>query len=260
MPKAHVSPFFSFEPSDNEEQDPFNKKVPSHTLEPSVNEEEDPFNNMVPSHMPSPPPSIVNIPLLPPDTYHTFVEHAELTVFLVKTENPYLTHTKLMSALGLGKTSLKIISNTADISRLKLSAKMGWAKSGVPTKLIPFLDREEMQSLAKNRLHISAALTNSSITAKANELNTKMVFEFTAFSIKNIMIDKQTERRDSREVATRNTELNTTSINTASVDHDLFVVYGVVNVKRRINTLEKSDTVTGVPRLGAGDAAHHLED
>jgi hypothetical protein len=47
-------------------------------------------------------------------TYHTFVEHAELTIFLVKTENPYLTHTKLMAALGLGKTTLKIISNTAD--------------------------------------------------------------------------------------------------------------------------------------------------
>jgi hypothetical protein len=55
MPKTHVSPFFSFEPSDNEEEDPFNNKVPSHTLEPSVNEEEDPFDNKVPSHMPSSP-------------------------------------------------------------------------------------------------------------------------------------------------------------------------------------------------------------
>ena len=68
------------------------------------------------------------------------------------------------------------------------------------------------------------------------------------------MIDKQTERTDSREVATRNIELNTKNINTASVDHDLFVVFGVEDVKRRINTLEKSGTVTGVPRLDVAQA------
>ena len=68
------------------------------------------------------------------------------------------------------------------------------------------------------------------------------------------MIDKQKERTDSREVETRSTELNTTNINTASADHDLFVVLGVENVKRRINTLEKSETVTGVPRLNVAQA------
>ena len=68
------------------------------------------------------------------------------------------------------------------------------------------------------------------------------------------MIDKQTERTDSREVETRSIELNTTNINTASADHDLFVVLGVENVKRRINTLEKSDIVSGVPRLGVAQA------
>jgi hypothetical protein len=68
------------------------------------------------------------------------------------------------------------------------------------------------------------------------------------------MIDKQTERTDSREVETRSTELNATNINTASADHDLFVVLGVEDVKRRINTLEKSDIVSGVPRLGVAQA------
>jgi hypothetical protein len=183
MPKSHSSPFYSFDTSDNEEEDPFDNKVPSHTLESPVKEEEDPFNNKAPSHMPSSPSSNTNIPLLPTDTYHTFIKGADLTVFLVKTENPYLTHTKLMSALNLGATTLKIISNTADISRLDLFTKMGWAKSGVPTKCIPYLPWKEMQSLAKNRLHISANSTKTNITAKANELQLKVVSEFTAFSI-----------------------------------------------------------------------------
>jgi len=70
----------------------------------------------------------------------------------------------------------------------------------------------------------------------------------------NRMIDKQKVRTDSREVETRNTELNAKNINTASADHDLFVVFKVEDVKRRINTLEKSGTVTGVPRLGVAQA------
>ena len=136
--------------------------------------------------MPSSPLSNTSIPLLPPDTYHTFIKDDKqgLTVFLVKTENPYLTHTKLIPALGLGATTLKIISNPADISRLNLLSKMGWAKSGVPTKYIPFLSREEMRSFAKNQLQIPATSTNANITAKANELQFKVVSEFTAFSIK----------------------------------------------------------------------------
>jgi hypothetical protein len=55
----------------------------------------------------------------------------------------------------------------------------------------------------------------------------------------NSLIDKQKERTDSREVESRNTELNTTNINTASVDRDLFVIFGVEDVKRRINALDK---------------------
>ncbi len=42
--------------------------------------------------------------------------------------------------------------------------------------------------------------------------------------------------------------------NTASVDQDIFVIFGVLDVKRRISALEKSGTVAWVPRVDEAQA------
>jgi hypothetical protein len=95
-------------------------------------------------------------------------------------------HSKLLSALAIGATSLKIVSNTADITRFNLSTKMGWGKGGpdAHAKRIPFLSRSEMQSLAKSRLQIPHTSSNTTITNKANELKIGIVSEYTAYTIK----------------------------------------------------------------------------
>jgi hypothetical protein len=247
-PKAHASPFFSFESSDDEEQDPLtNTDTPPPPLDkpkttdlstgdptatgspatdsrppstsspfhspdshnPSDSEIEDPFDNTVPTAMPPTSPSDITkaddpldntaldtrlpvspskkiTPMLPLDTYYTFDKDADLTIFLVKTDNPYRTHMKLQSALGLGSISLRIISKPADIFRFNLSARMGWSKEGPGelAKLIPFLPRANMISLGK-RLQMTHVGTpkNMDITTKANILMPDTVSNYTAFSI-----------------------------------------------------------------------------
>ena len=138
-------------------------------------------------------PSKKITPMLPLDTYYTFDKDAVLTIFLVKTDNPYRTHMKLQSALGLGSISLRIISKPADIFRFNLSARMGWSKEGPGelAKLIPFLPRANMISLGK-RLQMTHVGTpkNMDITTKANILMPDKVSKYTAFSINADKRDK----------------------------------------------------------------------
>jgi hypothetical protein len=270
-PKAHASPFFSFETSDDDEQDPLtNTDTPPPPLDnpkttdlstgdptatgspvtdsrppspsspfhspdshnPSDSEIEDPFDNTVPTAMPPtspsdiikaddpldntalatrPPASPSNkiTPILPLITYYTFDRDADLTIFLVKTDNPYRTHIKLQSALGLGSISLRIISNPADIFRFNLSARMGWSKEGPGelAKLIPFLSRAEMISLGR-RLQMTRVGTpkNMDITTKANKLMPNTVSNYTAFSIK-------ADKRDKLSAFLNSTKRNVTLTN-----------------------------------------------
>ena len=152
---------------------------------PTVMPPASPSDKITPILMPPASPSGKITPMLPLDTYHVFNKEANLTIFLVKTDNPYLTHTKLQSALNLGATSLQIVSKPADISRFNLSAKMGWSKESPSelAKLIPFLSRADMMTLAK-KLQMAGNSSNLNITAKANTLTPNILSTYTAFSIK----------------------------------------------------------------------------
>jgi hypothetical protein len=148
---------------------------------------DDPFDNTAPTTRPPASPSHKTTPILPLNTYYTFDRDADLTIFLVKTDNPYLTHNKLQSALSLGSISIRIISNPADIFRFNLSARMGWSKESPSelAKLIPFLPRADMISLGR-KLKITGVGTpkNINITAKASKLMPNIISNYTAFSIK----------------------------------------------------------------------------
>jgi hypothetical protein len=141
---------------------------------------DDPLDNTAPATRPPAFPSDEITPILPLDTYYTFNRDANLTIFLVKTDNPYFRHKRLQSALGLGCISLRIISNPADIFRFNLSARMGWSKES-PRKLakrIPFLSRADMISLGR-KLQITRVGTpkNVDITTKAKETDAQHYFQ-----------------------------------------------------------------------------------
>jgi hypothetical protein len=134
MPKAHVSPFFSFEPSDNEEQDPYNNKVPSHTLEPSVNEEEDPFiircRLTCPLHLPPSltSPSYHRTPITPLSSTPSSHQHSFFCLDLPHEALTPSDTVKYLTATDAADVFLFLLSNINSTTTSKLSTTNALSK------------------------------------------------------------------------------------------------------------------------------------